>query len=301
MNWPKSSTRLLPLGILILLGIMWGGVPSIAKYITQQDVSPISYSFWVVSIASSVLILFNFLRGSRLPPRHFRFYLICGLTGTALPTTIMYYSLLWIPASLMVLLLTATPVLTYVIAVVYKAEKYHPLKTLGLLFALIGVMLILMPDSITKMKSPVSGVLLGLVTPLFYAINIVYTARRRPKNLHVFDLSVGMLIAAAISLFVVTIAVEPLYPLWNAEPHIALLMLLQGTITATAFCLFYTLVKYAGALFSSQVTYTVTIIGVGIGAVVHNEVLPLLVWVAAVLMFAGVGFIQRARFLTNEN
>ena len=109
-----------------------------------------------------------------------------------------------------------------------------------------------------------------------------------------------MLIAAAIVLFLVTILTGPLYPLWNVESDIALLILLHGTITGTAFCFFYSLVKYAGALFSSQVTYTVTIFGIIIGTYAHDEVLPILVWVAAALMFAGVGFIQRARLLGNE-
>ena len=302
ISWLRSSfaLRLLPFGVLVLLGVMWGGVPSIAKYITQQGVPPLSYSFWIVSIASSVLIVFNFLRGAKLPPRHIWFYFVCGVTGTALPTTSMYFSLQWIPASLMALLLAAAPIFTFVIALGFRVEKYHPLKSLGLLFAMVGILLILMPDSINMMNSPVPAILLGLSTPLFYSINIVYTAKRRPENLNVLDLSISMLIAATIVLFFVTIAIEPLYPLWNADTDIALLMLLHGTITAAAFCFFYSLVKHAGALFSSQVTYTVTVFGIIIGAYVHNEVLPFLVWVAAGLMFAGVGFIQRARLLSKE-
>ena len=302
ISWLSSpfALRLLPFGVLVLLGIMWGGVPSIAKYVTQQGIPPLSYSFWIVSIAAAILIIVNFLRGAKLPPRNTWFYFVCGVTGTALPTTMMYFSLLWIPASLMVLLLASAPIFTFVIAIGFGVEKYHPLKFLGLLLAMTGILLILMPDSISTMNSPVPAILLGLATPLFYAINIVYTARRRPENLHVLDLSVSMLIAAAIVLFFVTILTGPLYPLWNVESDVALLILLHGTITGTAFCFFYSLVKYAGALFSSQVTYTVTIFGIIIGTYAHDEVLPILVWVAAALMFAGVGFIQRARLLGNE-
>ena len=297
----RAVMRLLPVTILVFLGMLWGGVPSLSKYVSQQGVSPLSYAFWVLAIASSVLIIINFIRGAGLPPaRHLVFYVICGLSGSAIPTTCMYYSIAHIPAGLMILLIGMAPIFTYQIAVMFSVEKYHPLKTLGLLFTFIGLVLILMPDSVTELNAPVSWILFALLTPTFYAINIVYTSIYRPATIHIFDLTSGMLIAATTFMFVVTIVFEPLYPLWNAEPIIALLMLYHGTLTAVAFCLFYSLLKIAGALFSSQATYSVTLFGIAIAAYVHDEVLPLLVWVAAVLMFAGIGFIQKGRTLTDE-
>lgn len=294
--------RLLPVMILLLLGVLWGGVPSIAKYVlTQVDIHPLSYSAWVLIIAASVLITINFINGRKLPPRHLTFYTICGLTSSAIPTTIMYYAVVWIPAGLMALLLTVAPILTYVFGMIVKVEKYHPLKTLGLMLAIIGIMLILMPGTVEKMNAPVWAILLGLLTPAFYSINIVYAALRRPENLHVMDMSVGMLIVAAITLVVVTVVFESFYPLWDADPYIVLLVFYHGTLTALAFCFFYFLIKLAGPLFSSQVTYTVTIFGILIGAYVHDEVLPLLVWIATIVMFFGIGFIQRARRLTLED
>ena len=303
-NWLQSRAviRLLPVTILVILGMLWGGVPSLSKYVGQQGVSPLSYAFWILTIAASVLIIINFVRGAGLPPaRHLVFYVICGVSGSAIPTTCMYYSVAHIPAGLMILLIGIAPILTYQFAVIFSVEKYHPLKTLGLLFTFIGLVLILLPDSVTELNAPVPWILFALLTPTFYAVNIVYTSIYRPENIHIFDLSSGMLIAAAAFMFAVTILFEPLYPLWNAEPIIALLMFYHGTLTATAFCLFYSLLKISGPLFSSQVTYSVTLFGIAIAAYVHDEVLPLLVWVAAGLMFAGIGFIQKGRSLTDEN
>ena len=293
-------TRYLPITLIIVLGFIWGGVPSISKYNTMQGVTPLSYSFWIFLISSTILTVINFIRSRKPPPRYLLFYVLCGLTGSAIPTTIMYYSLIVIPAGLMVLLIATTPIFTYILALIFKAETYHRLKTVGLILAFIGIALILLPDSMEDMKAPLYGVLLGLVTPLFYAINIVYTARLRPAALHVMDLSTGMLISSTIMLLVATLAVEDLYPLWDAPPMVAGLTLLHGVFTASAFCLFFTLIKLAGALYSSQVTYSVTVLGVFIGAYVHDELLPLLVWVAMVLMFLGIGVIQKARNLTQE-
>ena len=293
--------RTVPVLILVFLGLLWGGVPSISKYVIAQGIHPLSYSFWILAIASSVLVIFNFLCGRRLPPKHLVFYTICGLTSSGIPTTIMYYSVIWIPAGLMALLLAVAPIFTYAFGMFAKVEKYHPLKTVGLLLAFIGITLILMPGSVTQMKAPVWAILLGLLTPAFYAVNMVYVARYRPTNLHVMDLAAGSLIVATIALFIAAISFDSIYPVWDADPLITVLILYHGTLTATAFCFFYLLIKLAGALFSSQVTYTVTVFGILIGAYVHSEVLPTLVWVAAIVMFAGIGFIQRARRLTQEN
>ncbi len=295
------GTGYLPFALIVILGLIWGGVPSIAKYVNIQGVSPLSYSFWIFFVSSVIIGTINFIRSRRLPPQYIVFYVVCGLTGSAIPTTAMYFAVSEIPAGLMVLLLSATPIFTYMIALLSRTEKYHPLKTVGVLLAFVGIVLILMPDSVAEMKAPLGGILIGLLAPSFYAINLVYTARCRPADLHVMDMATCMLVAATIILLVTTLLFEPLYPLWTAPPIVTGLTLLQGILTATAFCLFFTLVKISGALYSSQVTYSVTIIGIFVGAYVYDEVLPLLVWIATVLMFGGIGAIQKARNLTKEN
>ncbi len=295
------ATGYLPVALIVVLGLIWGGVPSIAKYVNMHGVSPLSYSFWIFFISSFILGAINFIRSRRPPPRHLVFYIVCGLTGSAIPTTAMYFAVSEIPAGLMVLLLSATPIFTYIIALMSRTEKYHSLKTVGVLLAFVGIVLILMPDSIAEMQAPLGGVLVGLIAPVFYAINLVYTARCRPADLHVMDMATCMLIAATAIMLFATLSFEPLYPLWNAPPIVAGLTLFQGVLTATAFCLFFTLVKMSGALYSSQVTYSVTLIGIFVGAYVYDEVLPVLVWIATVLMFIGIGVIQKARNLTKEN
>ena len=293
--------RLLPVSMLIFLGMLWGGVPSISKYVIQHGVNPLSYSFWVLVTATSVLLIINVALGRGLPPRHLTFYVICGLTGNAIPTTIMYFAVSQIPAGLMALLLTVAPVFTYVFGMGLNAEKHHPLKTIGLLFALFGIVLIVLPDSVAEMKAPVWAIFLALATPALYASNIVYTFLKRPSNLHVLDLSFGMLLVSTVTLFIFATSFSSINPIWQLDPILTTLILYHGALTAIAFCLFYILVKMSGALFSSQVTYPVTIFGILFGAYIHSEVLPLWVWVATAVMFTGIALVQKARRLTHED
>ncbi len=303
IRWGQSGlvARYMPFILILVLGLIWGGLPTISKYVTEYGVPPLSYAFWVLVFSSSILTGINFIRTRKLPPRHLSFYVICGLTGTAVPSTILFYSVLMIPAGLVVLIITLTPIFTYIFSLVFKAEQYHPLKTLGLLLAFGGIVLIMMPDSVAEMKAPVAGILLAILIPTLYAVNIVYTALQRPANLHVIDLTTGMLVASVVVLLLVNLLFNRLYPIWEAPPLILGLTVYHGVVSALAFCLFFYLIHIAGALFSSQVTYCVTVFGIAYGAYVHDEVLPFLVWIAAILMFAGIGVIQKARKLTSES
>ncbi len=296
----KAITQILPFAILLVLSTLWGGVPSIAKYIGQSGITPLSYSTWVLSIAACSILAINFARVRRLPPRHIVFYIICGLSGTALPTTMMYFSLQAVPASLMSILIASAPIFTFILALAARAEAYHHLKTLGLALGFGGMALILLPKSATDLQTPVGWILLGALTPFLYAVNTVYTTLFRPANLHVIDLATGMISSAAIAMLLVTISAEPLYPLWEAEPLILGLTLYHGILTAVALTLFYTLLKIAGPVFTIQVAYPITIMGIAFGYLIHAEVLPAMVWLATVLMLAGVGLIGKARLLLAE-
>ncbi len=212
----------------------------------------------------------------------------------------MYFSLQAVPASLMSILMASAPIFTFILALAARAEAYHHLKTIGLALGFGGMVLILLPQSAAELKTPVGWILLGALTPFLYAVNTVYTTLFRPANLHVIDLATGMIGCAAIGMLLVTISVERLYPLWEAETLIVGLTLYHGILTAVALTLFYTLLKIAGPVFTIQVAYPVTIMGIAFGYLIHAEVLPALVWLATVLMLVGIGLIGKARLLLAE-
>ncbi len=293
--------RLLPFAILLALGTLWGGVPSISKYVIQRGVPPLSYSFWILAIATCVIFIINMIRVGRLPPRHLGFYIICGLSGSAIPTTCMYFSVTVIPASLMAIMISIAPMFTFIFALTTRVETYHHFKSIGFVLGISAMVLILSPQSVSQINSPIGWIIFGFLTPVMYAVNTVYTSKYRPPDLHVLDLSVGMLVTGALTLALVATAVESIYPIWSADALIIGLMVYHGALTATAFCLFYTLLKIAGPLFTSQVTYFVTVGGIIFGFFVHDEILPLIVWIATIIMLTGTAFIQKARELTLEN
>ena len=57
----------LPLAILISLGLLWGGVTNVARYIGLSDTPPLGYAFWTVLIGALLLMAVNIFRRQRVP------------------------------------------------------------------------------------------------------------------------------------------------------------------------------------------------------------------------------------------
>ena len=78
----------LSLLMLLTLGILWGGITAMAKFVTIAGVPALGYAFWQTSGAGLILLVVCLARG-RPPPlgwMHLRHYLVIGATGSAIPT-----------------------------------------------------------------------------------------------------------------------------------------------------------------------------------------------------------------------
>ncbi len=278
-----------------MLGVLWGGSINGAKYVALQGVSPFNYTFWVMTVASAILISINLFRGIHPPIKHIGFYFLCSLFGLTLPQMFMFTAVKSIPAGVMTLFIALTPIATYIFAMLLRSEQPHRLKTLGVFLGFGGTFLIVIPNAFSGSEIPIAGILIGLLAPSTYAIFIAGSGRYRPAELEMVQLSTGMAVASAVTLLVVITSVDSLYPLWSSYDLVGLLIIYHGAVTAIAYTTLFALVKHSGPLYASQSTYFVTVSGIAIGAYVYKEILPLSIWVAAALIVAGLGLIQRAR------
>ena len=294
LRHPFIVRSVLPVLCLLLLGIMWGGSINGAKYVALQGISPFNYSFWVMTVASVILISINLVRSVHPPLRHSGFYFLCGLFGLTLPQTFMFSAVRTIPAGLMTLFIALTPIATYLFAMTIRSEKPHQLKTIGVILGFCGTCFIVVPNAFSSAPISFLGIVLGLLAPTTYAMFIAGSGRFQPTGLEVVQLSTGMTVTSSATLFVIVSTVDSIYPLWRSFDLVGLMIVYHGIVTAIAYTALFALVKFSGPLFASQSTYFVTVSGIAIGAYVYKEVLPLTIWVAAILIFIGLGFIQRA-------
>jgi len=288
---------LLPVAILVTLGAGWGVATAIARYVSVAGVPPLGYSFWTSLGAGTVLVAVCLASGRAIPlsARHLRFYLVCGLTGTAVPTSNMFFVLAHIPAGLMAIVITTSPLITYGLALALGMERPDLRRALGIGLGLAGTALIVLPKGSLPHPSLTPFVILSFLTPTMYALNGIYASRHRPPESDSLALAAGMMGAAAIVLLPAMLLTGSFHPLWSQAGLAEALILVHVAINALGFFLLFVLLSLAGPVYVSQIGYLVTLFGIAAGMIAFGERLSSLVWAAVVLVFAGVALVNARR------
>ncbi len=263
------------LGLLVLLGFIWGTGYSIARFAMTHGVPPLGYSFWQ-SLGPAIIIGLIVLmrpgdKHTALSVSHTRYYLICGLTGIVIPNTSMYFAAAHLPAGILAIIVNTVPIMAYPMALLMKLEKFNKLRLSGIILALIGLMLIILPKSSLPSPTLVPWVLATLITPFSFAACSIYIARYRPAHSDSLSLSAGMLIFSSLMLIPMVIFTNSFYNF-----HIPLTMpdwviLLEIILSSIGYVLFFQLIKIAGPVYYSLVDTIVVITGVLWGYILFNE------------------------------
>lgn len=291
---PSLSRALVPAGILLTLGMLWGGNTSLSRYVGTHGVPVIDYAFFVTT-GSGVLLAAICALGRRrvqLTRAHLRYFFICGVLGSALPTTSMLFVLTKIPAGLMAVVLASAPLLTYGFALLFRVERIEIVRFFGIGLGLAGALLILLPRGSLPDPAIAPYVMLAFLTPALYALNGVYAARHRPDSGDSLIFASGMMISAGVLLMPAAVVSSGLYPLWHLASLADGLVIAHMGIAALAFTLYFVLLRISGAVFASQVAYLVTLFGIGFGWLIFGERLGPWVWFAVVLTFTGVALVN---------
>ncbi len=288
---------LLPVGMLLILGTMWGGSFSLAKVATTAGIHPFGLLLWQSVGAATILLSFCALRRRLRAVRiaHVGYYTGCALLGIVAPSTAIYWAAAHVPAGVLAMLVTSVPMLTYALALATRVEVFDGRCVAGLALGFVAVLLIVGPRTSLPVPGMVGWVLIGLIAPLCYAGSNIFVARFRPAASESTALAAGMLTAAAVLATLLATATGTAHmvgPPWDAA-DMAVLGL--PVITGVAHIFLFELIRIAGPVFFSQVGYVVTVAGVLWGMLLFGERHSPWIWLALVLMFAGVALVNMRR------
>ena len=280
--------------LLLASGIVWGATFSLAKIATAGGAHPLGITLWQGIFGGALLLGFAGLRRRRLPldRRHVEFYVVCGLLGTAIPSTLFFYAAGHLSAGVLSITLGTVPLLTFVLAVFFALDKASSLRLAGLLLGLAAIAMIVAPTSSLPTPDASFWVLIGVGAASCYAFENTFIALRRPDDTDAFTVLGGMLIAAAVMLTPLVLATGTFTPLawpWTAVEWAVFGM---AVINVLGYGTFIYLVTYAGPVFASQEAYVVTLAGVAWGVVLFGEVHSPWVWGALAAMIAGLALIK---------
>ncbi len=247
-----------------------------------------------MAITSLVLGIFILIMKVKVPlgNKYLRFFLIIAFIGTLLPNSFSYMAIREVPAGIMSVVIATVPIVSLAVALMARIERFQPMRLLGILCGVSALILLAMPD--VNLNAPVAWqwVAIALIAPICYGIEGNYVAVRSPVELSavptLFGASViGTLIIGPVAWFGgywVDMSQE-----WQA-PEWAILGSSLGHLSAYAGYLW--LVRRAGAVFTSQVAYVVTLTGVFVSMIMLGESYGWLMWVAVVMMLIGVSLVR---------
>jgi drug/metabolite transporter (DMT)-like permease len=257
---------------LVTVGTLWGATFSIAKIAITNGVPPLGDGFWQSTGSGLLLLAILAMRRERLPlsRRHLLFYLMTGGLGISVPNVNFYVVIQFVPVGIMAVVITTAPIMTFVLALAFGLETWRWLRIAGLALGLAGALILVLPSAAADDALGL-WMLLGFVTPLAYSINSVLTARLRPAGGSALSYACGMMLCAGMLQGPVMLATgqawAPSLPAGLPELAIAL----QVAISASAYVVFFHLVRVAGPVYFSQVGYVVTLTGLLWGFFLFHE------------------------------
>ncbi len=284
----------LAVGQILVVGTLWGTSFSLSKYAIGQGVPPLGYAFWQCFGAGTLLMLMLTLRGSRLPltRRHLGFYLMTGSLGIGAPNVNFYLVIGHVPAGLMAIVITTAPLITFVMALATGLERFRWLRMLGILLGLVGVLLLIVPGAAGGAGGLNGWVLVGLLTPFFYSISSILTAKFRPAGISALASAAGMMLAAATLQLPFMLLLGHGYAPFPAPQLRDLAILAHVCVSTIAYVTYFHLVRVAGPVYFSQVGYVVTLTGILWGMIFFGEQLDPAIYLATAVLLAGIALVN---------
>jgi drug/metabolite transporter (DMT)-like permease len=291
----QNNKTLISLGLLILLGMVWGTGYSIARFAMTNGVPPLGYSFWQ-SMGPAIIIGIISLVSTRkitMSVERLRFYLITGLTGIVIPNTTMYFAAPHLPAGILAMIVNTVPVVAYPMALIASLEIFNWQRMLGIFIAFIGLMLIVVPKSSLPSPDMVPWVLTTLITPVSFAFCSIFIARFRPADTDSLTLSAGMLFFSSAILIPLVLGTHSLYTFNLPMQSQDWVIVLEILLSSLGYVLFFQLIKIAGPVYYSLVDTIVVITGLFWGRVIFNEHLNR--WTTAAMVFIVIALLLVTR------
>ncbi|QFU07973.1 EamA-like transporter family protein [Rhodobacteraceae bacterium THAF1] len=278
--------------LLILLGSGWGLSQPLTKIAVSGGAAPMGLVFWQLLIGGLFLSLIVIRRGvPHVTRARLRVWIVIALIGNVLPSIATYSAARDLPAGLMAILLSTVPLFGFVYALILSLERFRLRRAVGLLIGLSGVLLLIVPEASLPDRAMVAVIPIALIGSLFYGAESNVIAKWGVAGMAPVEVLAGATLIGALMLLPVTVATGQMaVPISWGAPETALV--LSAIVHACVYTGFVWLVGQAGPVFAVQISYVVTLTGIGWAMLLLGESYSGWIWGALALMLGGMALVQ---------
>jgi len=267
-----KKTPFYPLLLLVCLGLTWGTSFSIARFAMESGITPLGYLFWQTAGPACLLYFLIFLvqkKTNIFNRKQILFYIATGLLGILLPNYIMFLSAQHIPSGMLGLIVNTSPIVTYILSLVFLIEKFDFKRCLGILCGFLGLYFLFSPEN-SFIHLKLSWGLFAFLIPFLLAFSTVFIVKFKNSKTSSLELACGMLIVSAILTTPLAIGYGEFHPITTLDvPN--LIILLEILLSSIGYVLFFEILRLSGPVYYSLVSCIVALSGFGWGYLIFHE------------------------------
>jgi len=218
---------------------------------------------------------------------------VMGLLNGAVPYSLIFWSEQHISSGLASLLQATMPLFTVLMGhFLMRDERLTAGRVAGVALGFAGVGLLMLPDLRQGAHANLLGELAMVASSVSYAGAALF-ARSRLRGQPALVSTTGQLTMGAVWIVPLSLLVEgppravPSLPVLGSWLGLTIL----GTVIA--YTIYFKLIEWTSAAFTSTVTYIIPVFGLFLGALVLNEPLSLTLLISLGLILAGVLLVRR--------
>lgn len=271
-------------GLFVLLSLIWGSsfilMKKSSEHLTGWQIGALR--IFSAGLVFAPLALFHI---RSIPRNKLPLVVLSGALGNLFPAFLFAIAIEKIDSSMEGILNSLTPLFVILIGIIFFKAKPGPKKIAGVLMGFVGLVLLSLSKS-SLVGSDLGYTLLILLATLFYGINVNLVSHYL-KGLEPLKMATVSLAFMAIPAGIVAWRHHVFSLLQYDQEALAsigasALLGVVGSAIATA--LFYQLIKRAGGLFASLVTYGIPVVSILWGLIDGEQVTLLQVGCLGVIL-----------------
>jgi drug/metabolite transporter (DMT)-like permease len=279
--------KLLDWAIFVALSFIWGSSFILIKE-ASHVLTPSQVAAFRLFCAGLVLLPITIRQLKNIPRNKIIFVLLSGLFGNFIPAILFPLAETKIDSSLAGFLNSLTPIFVIITGVLFFKSAFQQSKIAGILIGFTGMVILFFANGLPDLQH-FSYSSLVLLAAFMYSLNINMVGRylKETSSVAIAAVSFSSLIPLSLVVLVLTGFFNLDFTKTAVLKSLAAGCTLGVMATAIGSIIFYMLLKRAGALFSSMVTYGMPFVALFWG-ILAGEHITILQVVGLAIILAGV-------------